>query len=139
LPSVSADAGALRRALQNLLSNAMKYDGGNHWIGLRAQAGAGEDGEEVQVTVEDQGIGIAPDEAARVFEPFYRGREVTDAQIHGNGLGLSLVKQVIEAHHGRVSLVSAPGQGSRFTLHLPAMTQRARAEASGAEKAAYEV
>ena len=137
LPSVSADAGALRRALQNLLSNAMKYDGGNHWIGLRAQAG--EDGEEVQVTVEDQGIGIAPDEAARVFEPFYRGREVTDAQIHGNGLGLSLVKQVIEAHHGRVSLVSAPGQGSRFTLHLPAMTQRARAEASGAEKAAYEV
>lgn len=131
LPRVSADAGALRRALQNLLSNAMKYDGGNRWIGLRAQAGAGEHGEEVQVTVEDQGIGIAPEETTRVFEPFYRGREVVDAQIHGNGLGLSLVKQVIEAHHGRVSLVSVQGQGSRFTLHLPAMNQSA--EASGAE------
>ncbi|MBV9210762.1 MAG: HAMP domain-containing histidine kinase, partial [Acidobacteria bacterium] len=131
LPRVSADAAALSRAVQNLLSNAMKYDGGNRWLGIKAQAGAGEQGEEVRVTVEDQGIGIEPEEAARVFEPFYRGREVVDAQIHGNGLGLSLVKQVIEAHRGRVSLESVPGQGSRFTLHLPAMTQSM--DADGAE------
>lgn len=123
LPLVEADAAALRRSVQNLLSNAMKYDGGNHWIGIRAQSGAGERGEEVQIIVEDQGVGISPDEVARVFEPFYRGREVVEAQIHGNGLGLSLVKQVIEAHHGRASVVSVPGQGSAFTLHLPAINQ----------------
>jgi signal transduction histidine kinase len=123
LPPVLADAAALRRSLQNLLSNAMKYDGGKRWIGIRAQSAVKEQGEEVQLTVEDQGIGIAPDEAANVFEPFYRGREVVEAQIHGNGLGLSLVRQVIEAHHGKVTLVSAPGQGSAFTLHLPALNQ----------------
>lgn len=132
LPPVLADAAALRRSLQNLLSNAMKYDGGNRWIGIRAQAAVKEQGEEVQLTVEDQGIGIAPDEAANVFEPFYRGREVVEAQIHGNGLGLSLVRQVIEAHHGRVTLVSAPGQGSAFTLHLPALNHAENGDGASA-------
>jgi signal transduction histidine kinase len=131
LPLVEADAAALRRSVQNLLSNAMKYDGGNHWIGIRAQSGTGVRGEEVQITVEDQGVGIAPDEVARVFEPFYRGREVVEAQIHGNGLGLSLVKQVIEAHHGRASVVSVQGQGSAFTLHLPAINQAAAENGAG--------
>jgi signal transduction histidine kinase len=131
LPLVEADAAALRRSVQNLLSNAMKYDGGNHWIGIRAQSGTGQRGEEVQITVEDQGVGIAPDEVSRVFEPFYRGREVVEAQIHGNGLGLSLVKQVIEAHKGSASVVSVQGQGSAFTLHLPAINQTGEENGAG--------
>ena len=119
LPLVEGDAAALRRALQNLLNNAMKYDREKRRISIRARSLVNSLGEEVRITVEDQGIGIEPAELPHIFEPFYRGSEVVAAQIHGNGLGLSLVRQVIEAHRGRVSVVSVPGQGSAFTLHLP--------------------
>ena len=64
-------------------------------------------------------IGIPQSELPHVFEPFYRGREAVAAQIHGNGLGLSLVKHIIEAHGGRVTVGSAPGKGSSFELRLP--------------------
>lgn len=120
LPLVEGDAAALRRSLQNLLSNAMKYETDKRWLGIRAQSAINEHGEEVRITVEDQGIGITPEELTHIFEPFYRGSEVQAAQIHGNGLGLSLVKQITEAHQGSVSVISSPGQGSSFTLHLPA-------------------
>lgn len=119
LPTVEGDAAALRRALQNLLNNAMKYDREKRRISIRARSVVNSHGEEVQITVEDQGRGIEPAELPHIFEPFYRGSEVVAAQIHGNGLGLSLVTQVVEAHRGRVSVVSVPGQGSAFTLHLP--------------------
>jgi len=55
-----------------------------------------------------------------IFEPFYRGREVVAAQVHGNGLGLSLVKNIVEAHGGTIAVSSVPGEGSSFTLSLPA-------------------
>jgi signal transduction histidine kinase len=121
LPAVAADEPALSRAIQNLLSNAMKYGGESRWIGLRAETIKTSTGEEAQITVSDRGLGISPSELPRIFEPFYRGREVAAAQIHGNGLGLSLVKQIIAAHGGRVTVESKPGQGSAFTLHLPAI------------------
>jgi signal transduction histidine kinase len=60
-----------------------------------------------------------PKELSKIFTPFYRAKSVVDAQIHGNGLGLSLVKQTIEAHGGRVLVKSEIGKGSRFTIHLP--------------------
>jgi signal transduction histidine kinase len=120
LPPVLADAAALRQALHNLLSNAMKYGGEDRWIGLRARTAAGERGTEVRITVSDRGRGIAPADLPHIFEPFYRGREVVAAQIHGNGLGLSLVKRILAAHHGSVSVASEPGRGAAFTLHLPA-------------------
>jgi signal transduction histidine kinase len=77
------------------------------------------DGEEVRIGVADRGFGIAASEIERIFEPFYRGKEALEAQIRGNGLGLSLVRQIVEAHGGRISLESKVGQGSRFTLQLP--------------------
>jgi signal transduction histidine kinase len=123
LPPVMADAAALRHALQNLLSNALKYGGEGRWVKLAAQAQTGEQGTEVSITVEDRGLGIPPSDLPHIFEPFYRGREVVAAQIRGNGLGLSLVKHIVEAHRGRVSVTSAPGRGSAFTVHLPAATQ----------------
>ncbi|MGH9832218.1 MAG: sensor histidine kinase, partial [Blastocatellia bacterium] len=119
LPLVKADATALSRAIQNLLSNAMKYSGASRWIGLSVKSVKTANGEEVVIEVSDRGLGIAPSELERIFEPFYRGKDVTSAQIHGNGLGLGLVKQIIEAHGGRVSVESKAGQGSRFTLRLP--------------------
>jgi signal transduction histidine kinase len=122
LPLIKADAAALGRAIQNLLSNAMKYHGDSRWIGVSAEPVKTSAGEEVQVRVSDRGLGIAPSEQERIFEPFYRGGDVVAAQIRGNGLGLSLVKHIIAAHGGRVSVESKAGQGSVFILHLPVST-----------------
>ncbi|MBO0799247.1 MAG: HAMP domain-containing histidine kinase, partial [Blastocatellia bacterium] len=122
IPPVNADAAALSRALQNLLSNAMKYSGASRWLGLSVELAKTAQGEEAQIKVADCGIGVPPSELPRIFEPFYRGREVVAAQIHGNGLGLSLVKHIIEAHGGRISVASNENKmkrGTTFTLHLP--------------------
>lgn len=117
LPTVQADAAALRRALQNLVNNAVKYSGESHW--LKLQAHPAQTGNAVQITIHDRGLGIPAAELPHVFEPFYRGSEARAAQIHGNGLGLSLVKTIIEAHGGQVSVTSVVGQGSAFTVWLP--------------------
>ncbi|HKP84807.1 MAG TPA: HAMP domain-containing sensor histidine kinase, partial [Blastocatellia bacterium] len=120
LPAVLADHAALTCAVRNIFDNAVKYGGAHNWIGIKAQAQAGELARSVRITIEDKGIGIAPADLPFIFEPFYRGREVLAAQIHGNGLGLSLVKNIIEAHGGTVTVASALGEGSSFTLNLPA-------------------
>ncbi|HZF41592.1 MAG TPA: HAMP domain-containing sensor histidine kinase, partial [Blastocatellia bacterium] len=119
LPMVKADAVSLGRAIQNLLSNATKYSGASRWIGLSAESVKTANGEEVQIRVSDRGLGVAPSEHERIFEPFYRGKEAQTAQVRGNGLGLSLVKHIVAAHGGRVSVDSKVGQGSIFILHLP--------------------
>jgi two-component system sensor histidine kinase SenX3 len=115
LPAVSGDEAALRRVFQNLLGNAVKYGAGARWVGVGA---AFTDGH-VEVSVSDRGIGIAAADQARVFDPFYRAPGVVAAQIQGAGLGLSLVKRIVEAHAGQVTLRSAPGAGSTFTVSLP--------------------
>jgi two-component system, OmpR family, sensor histidine kinase SenX3 len=123
----------LSRAIQNLLSNAMKYGGDSRWIGLSAEPVKTANGEEVLIGVSDRGLGIAPSEQERVFEPFYRGKEAQAAQIRGNGLGLSLVKHIVAAHGGRVSVESKVGQGSEFVLRLPVLTLAERPIETGAE------
>ncbi|HEV2843687.1 MAG TPA: HAMP domain-containing sensor histidine kinase [Thermoanaerobaculia bacterium] len=122
LPAVLGDAGALRRALRNLVENAAKYGGRSPWIGVRARAA----GREVAVTVEDRGPGIRREDLPRLFEPFYRGREVKTGGIPGSGLGLSVVRRIAEAHRGRVSVsAGGSGQGAAFTLHLPIAPEEA--------------
>ena len=116
LPPVRGDEPALRRVFQNLVGNAIKYGGDGRWIGIRARPA----NREVSVTIADRGLGIAASEQARIFEPFYRAAEAVEAQIQGAGLGLSLVQRIVEAHGGRIDVTSAPGQGSAFTIHLPA-------------------
>lgn len=117
LPPVSGDAASLSHTVQNLLTNAAKY--GGDWV--RVQASSAGNGK-VRIVVEDRGPGIEPAELRHIFEPFYRGKKAVDDQIHGTGLGLSLVKRIVEAHSGKVSAESTPGKGTRFILELPALT-----------------
>ena len=119
LPPVLGDETALRRVFQNLVGNAIKYGRAGRWIGVRARHA----GREVHVTVADRGIGISTAEQARIFEPFYRTPDVVAAQIQGAGLGLSLVKRIVEAHGGRITVQSAPGEGSEFTVILPGASE----------------
>src|SRR5262249_11482386 len=113
--SVSADADALEQAILNLLSNAMKYSGTSRQIELRLKSHE----DEVIIEVADQGIGIDPQEQRRVFEKFYRGRSGEKDHIAGTGLGLTVVKHIVDAHRGRVDLQSTPGVGSTFSIRLP--------------------
>jgi len=115
LPAISMDREALSRAIQNLIQNSIKYSDGSRWLRVTAENGNGT----IKISIEDRGIGIADREKKKIFEPFYRAKDVVDAQIHGNGLGLSLVKEIAEAHGGTVTVVSAPGKGSKFTIELP--------------------
>lgn len=115
LPKIRADRGALSSAVQNLIANSLKYSNGSKWIKVSAVNG----GSSVKISVEDRGIGIRDSDLRRVFEPFYRAKDVVDAQISGNGLGLNLVKKIAEAHGGKVRVESDPGAGSKFTIELP--------------------
>jgi len=120
LPRIVGDLPALSQCVQNLITNALKYGSEQKWIGIHARLTEhGLSGREVQISVSDRGIGIAPEELRHIFEPFYRSPSVTAAQIHGTGLGLPLAKSIVEAMNGQVTVKSAPGRGSTFTLHLP--------------------
>jgi len=127
LPPVAGDEAALRRVFQNLIGNAIKYGAEAQWVGVRACLTDGR----VEVSVTDRGIGIAAAEQARIFDPFYRAPDVVAAQIQGAGLGLSLVKRIVEAHGGQVTVKSAPGAGSTFTVSLPVLKGDAWPEVSG--------
>jgi signal transduction histidine kinase len=115
LPPVHADEPAFRRVVQNLISNAIKYGASGQWIGVSARAADGR----VFVSVSDKGHGIAASEQPLIFEPFYRAADVVAARIQGAGLGLSLVRRIVEAHGGQITVRSTPGQGSEFTVSIP--------------------
>ena len=123
LAPVAADFAALCQCLQNLITNAIKYGGDGRWLGIRADADR-EHGvmREVEITVCDRGLGIAPAEIKHIFEPFYRSPSVAGSNVHGTGLGLPLARTVIEAMRGRLTVSSQPGQGSAFTIHLGVAT-----------------
>jgi signal transduction histidine kinase len=133
LPPVNADFNALVQSLQNLITNAVKYGGDSRW--LRVSAGAVQEGgraSHVELSVEDRGIGIGKDEIKHIFEPFYRSPAVSEAGIHGTGLGLPLARTIVEAMGGRLTARSEPGKGSAFTIHLPVAEERGLKEAHGA-------
>jgi signal transduction histidine kinase len=79
---------------------------------------------EVELAVQDRGIGISKDEIKHIFEPFYRSPAVNESGIHGTGLGLPLARTVVEAMGGRLTARSELGKGSSFTIHLPVADQR---------------
>jgi len=121
LPPILGDSLALRHALQNLISNAAKYgsDGAN-WIGISACRIGGKDTSAIEIRVADRGPGIPPDEQDQIFDPFFRGSRAVQDQVHGSGLGLSLVKRIVEAHGGSIRVKSEPMKGAEFILSIPA-------------------
>jgi signal transduction histidine kinase len=114
---VLGDPARLRQVLANLVDNAIKYTPAGGRVDVAADADEGG----VVIRVSDSGIGIAPDEAPRVWDRLYRGDRSRSER--GLGLGLSLVKAIVEAHGGSVALSSTVGQGSTFTIRLPAPTR----------------
>jgi signal transduction histidine kinase len=121
LPEVPMDGDAISQALANLVDNALKYAGDRKSIAIEATLADGH----LALSVADEGIGIPEREQARIFEKFYRvGRSETQGR-RGSGVGLALVRHVVLAHGGRVTVASAPGDGSRFTLCLPLTSERA--------------
>jgi two-component system phosphate regulon sensor histidine kinase PhoR len=115
LPQVRMDPNAIALVLLNLVENAFKYgDAGAIAVRLGRQNG------HVLLQVEDHGPGIPPGEQKRVFDRFYRIKSDRTRAVRGTGIGLSLVRQIAEAHGGRVTLDSQPGRGSTFTVSLPA-------------------
>ena len=121
LPLITGDSLALRHALQNLLANAAKYGGaGRQSVAISARAVPWAKGQEIEIRVTDHGSGIPPEEQKHVFDAFFRGRKAVQDQVHGTGLGLHLVKKIVEAHGGTVSLESELGAGSTFIVRIPA-------------------
>lgn len=117
LPIIKGDWSALYRCIQNLISNAIKYSSQDPHISLAATFLPKEPF--LQITVKDNGLGINKSDLSHIFDPFYRSQQVVLEQIPGSGLGLSLVKNVVEAHKGRITVESTVGKGSIFTLYLP--------------------
>ena len=114
LPFITGDRAALVRLLQNLIGNALKYADSGKWLSIRAESASGQ----LDIIVEDHGPGISPADLPHLFEPFYRGRSAVDAQIKGSGLGLSLVKQIAEAHGGSVAVESVADRGTLFRIRF---------------------
>jgi signal transduction histidine kinase len=135
-PMLYIDKDAMLQVFYNLIDNAYKYSGGSRRIeislylrqeGKRAerQEGKAEDKRNkeevgfVVVSVRDFGLGIPEKDLPRIFERFYRGDRLRTEGIKGSGIGLTIVKRIVEAHHGQIQVESEIGKGSVFTVHLP--------------------
>lgn len=116
--TVAADPVLLRRTLANLLSNAVKYSTAGTSVTVRGRV----EGGMARVEVVDEGVGLSPDDARRVFEPFWRGGAATTRVARGAGLGLALVSEYVRAMRGTCGVSSEPGRGSNFFFTLPLAT-----------------
>ena len=119
-PSIplNIDKNAMKLAITNLLDNAVKYSSEDSEIRVSHE----KQGNTLLVKIKDDGIGIPKNEQAKIFEKFYRGKSALDHSATGTGLGLTIVKQVVEAHGGKVQVESEPGEGSTFVILLPFST-----------------
>jgi signal transduction histidine kinase len=115
LPPVTGHPRNLEEAFSNLIGNAIKYTPAGGKVRVSAASGP----ETLTVKVTDTGIGIAEEDQKRLFQRFYRVRNEQTRYIQGTGLGLSLVKKIVESHNGRVEVESRPGRGTTFSVSLP--------------------
>jgi len=112
---VDGDPSTLRRALVNLVENAIKYTKAGGKVELSLERA----GRHAVVAVSDTGVGMNPADADRIFEPFVRLDSARAGEAGGAGLGLSIVDSIVAAHDGRLSVQTAPGVGSTFAIRLP--------------------
>jgi signal transduction histidine kinase len=115
LPMMELDPDAIGQAVANLVDNAVKYSGNATAVQVRLERS----GDDVVISVKDQGIGISKAEQAKIFERFHRVSTGLVHDVKGSGLGLSIVNHIVTAHQGKVSVESEPGQGSTFSIRLP--------------------
>jgi len=113
--TILGDPDRIKQLMLNLVDNAIKYTpkGGRVTLGLRRAQG------QAVLTVSDTGIGIPPEDLPHIFERFYRVDKARSRAAGGVGLGLSIVKWIVQAHGGRIDVHSEPGQGTTFTVWLP--------------------
>ena len=123
LPQVYGDATALQSALENLIINGIKYSSEKKWIRIEANLTKLTREPFIEIKIIDRGVGITAADISNIFKPFYRGRNATEGQIQGSGLGLSITKHIIESHGGTISVKSSPNKGSVFTILLPSIVQ----------------
>jgi len=113
---IDADPEALSVALRNLVDNALKYSPGSPTVWVQW----GAENSHVAIRVRDRGVGIPAFERRAIFEKFFRGTAAATANVKGSGVGLAMVRHIVAAHGGEISVVSEPGAGSTFTILLPA-------------------
>jgi PAS domain S-box-containing protein len=123
LPVIQADPQRLRRVFMNILDNAFKFSTKGGTITISTE----ETAEEVMITIKDQGVGIDPEDLPYIFDMFHRGKGA--GKTEGSGIGLAVVKAIVEAHGGKVLVESKPGKGSTFSVILP-KSERPENEAS---------
>jgi signal transduction histidine kinase len=130
LPMVAADETSLAHSVRNLIDNAVTHGAEGRWVGIRAQlVGTGKP--QVEIRVEDRGRGIDPQDARRLFDPFYRGARSVKDQIRGFGLGLTLARRIVEAHGGTLWAEPVAGGGACFLMRLPAIPETAVSAGEG--------
>lgn len=115
------DTDQFKRAIVNIIENAIKFSATNSEVVIQAHNRSGK----IYITIQDDGIGIPEDLQPKIFDRFYRGHQTGAEHVSGSGLGLSLVKVVIESHNGKIWVTSQPTLGTTFHIELPILTQRA--------------
>jgi signal transduction histidine kinase len=115
VPAIRADRNAILQVLYNLVDNAIKFSGKSRKVDIDLTFMDNE----MKLSVKDYGIGISIKDQEKIFERFYRSRESQQSGIRGSGIGLTIVKKIVEDHGGRITLFSRPGEGSEFTVRLP--------------------
>jgi signal transduction histidine kinase len=115
LPPIAGDPDALRSAVQNIVGNAVKYSPAASAVDVTVRSNKGS----VRIDVVDRGLGIDASDVPHIFKPFFRGRRALDAQVRGSGVGLSVVRHVIDRHHGHVTVASRVGEGTTVSVMLP--------------------
>lgn len=115
LPDVVFDREAMEQVMHNLLDNACKYSGDSREIEVHLLS----KGNKIIISVRDNGVGIRKEDHDKIFSRFYRAGEELTQTIKGSGIGLTIVKQIVEAHHGEIDVESEVGKGSVFTISLP--------------------
>lgn len=125
LPRIDADPDRLRQIVQNLVENAVRYTPSGGEIGVTMRA---DDADEVRLAVSDTGVGVDAADLPHVFRHFYRADQSRARSSGGTGLGLAIVKSLVEAHGGRVTVESAVGRGTTFTITFPRRQETAKAQ-----------